>query len=124
MTTTPTTASVPSNERSATRPRRRTPLLLTVAAWSVPVLVLGQFALLAVVPVAGIAIETLVGARARALRRWALPLVIAYAVPLAIWIVRPDPAASLSKDIAPALVALVVAASIPLLVRITARRKG
>lgn len=102
--------------------RRRTPLFIHIAAWSVPVLVLGQFAMLAIVPVAAIVIGSLVSARARALRWWAGLLGILYAAPLAIWILRPDGAQSLSKDISPVFVGLIVAASAVLIVKILTRR--
>jgi len=113
MTTIPTPA----------RTARRTPLFIHIAAWSVPVLVLGQFAMLAIVPVAMIAIGTAVNARARALRWWGWLLAAVYATPLAIWLLRGDGAQSLSKDIHPAFVALIVAVSVVFLLKIYTRRR-
>ena len=115
MTTTPVQTHVPST--------RRTPLFIHIAAWSVPVLVLAEFALLAIVPVAAILIGTLINARARALRWWAGLLAAVYLTPLAIWLLREDGAQSLSKDIHPVFVGLIVAVSIAFLVKVYTRRK-
>ena len=117
------TTSTPTTHVHHNRSSRRTPLFIHIAAWSVPVLMLGQFALLAVVPVAAIVIGTLVNARARALRWWAGLLGIVYAVPLGLWILRPDAAQSLSKDIHPALLTTVVVISAAFLIKVYTRRK-
>lgn len=116
------TLNQPSPPETTPRPRRRTPLPLHIAAWSVPVLVLTQFSMVAILPVALLLIGTFVSPRARALRWWAGALAVAYATPLTIWILREDGAQSLSKDMHPALGALIVAASVAVLVRIYARR--
>ena len=115
MTTTPSGLT--------TRSPRRTPVYFHIAAWAVPALVLGDFALLAVVPVSMIAIGSRVDARVRTLRWPAGLLTVAYALPLALWIGNPDRAQSLSKDINPGLAALIVAASAVLLVTLYIRRK-
>ncbi len=93
------------------------PRTITVAAWSVPVLILGQFALLAVVPVVMIVVSVFRHARLRVLRPYAAALAVLYAVPLGVWALSPDRAESLSKDIDPWLAALVVAAAVTLAVR-------
>jgi hypothetical protein len=120
-----TTATPPDAPASVTAPKRtrRTPLALHISAWSVPVLVLTQFSMVAIVPVAIILIGTLVSPRARALRWWAGALAAAYATPLVIWILREDGARSLSKDMHPALGALLVAVSVAVIVKISTRRK-
>ncbi|MFF5213385.1 hypothetical protein [Streptosporangium sp. NPDC000396] len=41
-----------TTSRSPTRPERRTPLPVTISAWAIPVMVVGQFALPSAVPVA------------------------------------------------------------------------
>lgn len=87
-----------------------------ISAWAVPVLIIGQFAMVAVVPVVIALIGTLRDARLRPLRCFAVALAAAYAVPLAIWRLRAEPAQSLSKDINPFLAALVVVAAIALAV--------
>lgn len=102
---------------------RRTPLYAHIAAWAVPVMVLGQFAMLAIVPVALLLIASFADARVRALRWYTGLLAVLYATPLIIWIVRPDGAQSLSKDIHPVFVGLIVAASALLLVKIYTRRR-
>lgn len=90
----------------------RVPRSVIVSVWTVPVLIVGQFAILAVVPVAIVLIGTLRDARLRALRGWAAALAVAYAVPLALWAIGPDRAPSLSKDIHPVVAGLVVAVAV------------
>ncbi len=93
----------------------RAPRALTISAWAVPVMVLGQFALLAAIPVAVALIAALTRVRDRAVRGTAGLLAAAFAIPLVVWLVRPDGAQSLSKDIHPGFVALIVAASAALI---------
>jgi hypothetical protein len=69
-----------------------------VAAWAFPVMVLGQFALLAGIPVAIVLARTL---RSRAARWWSGLTAAAYVVPLAIWLLGPSTAPSLSKSLSP-----------------------
>lgn len=102
----------------AARPTRRVPLSIVVSAWAVPVLIVGQFAMLAVVPVAVLLVGTVRDTRLRALRWWAAALAVAYATPLVLWAVGPDRAPSLSKDMEPGLAALVVAAAAALIVAV------
>lgn len=90
---------------------RRVPRSVVISTWAVPVMVLGQFALLAVVPVVLVVRGVLRNARLRHLRLPALLLAASWTTPLAVWILRPDRAESLSKDISPAFVALILAAS-------------
>ena len=118
-----TITSTTSLTEPTSRARQVTPRFIHIAAWSVPALVLGQFALLAVIPVAVIMIGTLVNARARALRWWAGLLTAVYLTPLAIWILREDGAQSLAKDIHPVFVGLIVLASVAFLVKIYTRRR-
>lgn len=106
------------------RRERRTRRRVLVSAWLVPVLVLGQFALVAVVPVVLVLVGTLRSARLQALRGWAIGLAAAYAVPLAIWAFSPDRAQSLSKDIHPVFAGLVVAAALAVAVRGHLLRRG
>ncbi|MFE7114684.1 hypothetical protein ACFU99_04590 [Streptomyces sp. NPDC057654] len=97
---------------TGTDPRApRVPRALTVSAWAVPVMVLGQFALLAAVPVAIALVTALARVRDRAVRGAAALVAAAFAIPLVVWLVRPDGAQSLSKDIHPGFVALLVGAS-------------
>lgn len=102
---------------------RRTPLYIHIAAWAVPVMILGQFALFAALPVMVLMIGTLADARIRALRWWAGLVTALYAVPLAIWLLRSDGAQSLSKDMHPVFVVLIIVASAVLLLKIATRRK-
>jgi hypothetical protein len=92
------------------RPSRLTSV--HVAAWAVPVMVVGQFAMLAIAPLVYVLVRTFRDARLGALRWWAAGLGVAYATPLALWAIRPDRAPSLSKDMHPALAAVVVAAGV------------
>jgi len=102
----------PAPATSPTAPSRRMPRTVIVSAWAVPVLVIGQFAMMAILPVALVLVLTLRDARLRALRWWAVALAAAYATPLLLWAVGPDRAPSLSKDVHPALGAVVVAAAV------------
>lgn len=95
-----------------------------ISAWSVPVLVIGQFALLAVVPVLVVLFRSLRDARLREVRPWAVGLGLVYATPLAIWLIRPNGAPSLSKDINPGFVVLIVIAAALLLIKIRTQSKG
>ncbi|MFI6734933.1 hypothetical protein ACIBI9_18555 [Nonomuraea sp. NPDC050451] len=109
---------------SPARTDRRTPLAVTISSWAVPVMVLGQFALLAIVPVTIALVGALLHARDRMVRWAAALLALAYAIPLVVWLTRPDGAPSLSKDIHPAFVALIVAASAALIVAILRARRS
>lgn len=115
-TTSPTTAASP-------RTARRTPIYVHIAAWTVPVMVLGQFAMLAVAPVLVLFVASIADARVRALRWYTGLLTALYATPLVIWVLRPDGAPSLSKDIHPVFVGLIVVASALLLAKILTRRR-
>ncbi|GAB3833234.1 hypothetical protein [Kribbella italica] len=95
-----------------TEPARRRSRAVIISAFAVPVMVVGQFAMLAVVPVAVLVAGTFRNARLRALRWWAIALATAYAIPLAAWAIGPDRAPSLSKDMHPALAGVIVAASV------------
>ncbi|RKT54642.1 hypothetical protein [Saccharothrix australiensis] len=91
---------------------RRSSLPVIVSAWAVPVLVIAQFAMVSVVPVLVVLIGVLRDPHLRTLRWWASALTAAYALPLALWAIGPERAPSLSKDMHPALAALVVAAGV------------
>lgn len=102
---------------------RRTPRSVAISAWAAPLLVVGDFALLAVVPVALVLVGALRDRRVRALRWPAALLAAVYATPLAIWLLNPDRPESLSKDIDPTFVVLIVAASAAVLGTIYLRRR-
>ncbi|MFE7567054.1 hypothetical protein ACFU76_08825 [Streptomyces sp. NPDC057539] len=103
--------------------RRRTSLPVTISAWAVPIMVLGQFALIAIVPVTIALVGALRGAPDRAVRRAASLVAVAFAIPLVVWLTRPDGAESLSKDIHPGFVGLIVAASAALILTIHRARR-
>lgn len=105
-----------ASPQTRTRAARSVPLPVTVAAWAVPVMVIGQFAMVAVLPVVTVLIGAHRSVRGRAARLAATLLAAAYAAPLVIWLVRPDGAESLSKDMHPVFAGLIVAASAALLV--------
>jgi hypothetical protein len=98
------------------RRTRPTPRTVIISAAAVPVLVVGQFAMVAILPVALVLVGTLRNARLRPLRWWAAALAAAYAIPLARWAIGPDRAPSLSKDMHPGFAALIVAAAVAVLV--------
>ena len=105
-----TTSSTPAVD---TITRRRTPRYFQISLWSIPVLVIGQFAMLAIIPVLIVLIGSLRDARLRALRPWSIALAGAYATPLVIWAIRPVGAPSLSKDMHPAFVVLIALVAVP-----------
>ena len=109
------------SDRTATR----APRTVLISAAAVPVLVVGQFAMVAILPVVLVVVGTFRDARLRALRWWSVALGAAYATPLALWIIGPDRAPSLSKDMHPGLAGLIVAASVAVLVALVViRRRG
>lgn len=101
----------------------RAPRYVHISAWAIPLMVIGQFSMLAIIPMSLLLVGTLRGTRTRALRWWAGLLAVAYAAPLAIWLLRPDGAQSLSKDMHPAFAALIVAVSAVLLVKLHRRQR-
>ncbi|SEF23694.1 hypothetical protein SAMN05421837_102357 [Amycolatopsis pretoriensis] len=78
-----------------------------VAAWAFPVMVLGQFALLAGIPAAIVLARTL---RSPAARWWSALMTTAYVVPLSVWLLGPATAPSLSKSLSPVATGIVAAA--------------
>ncbi|GAA4889262.1 hypothetical protein [Actinomycetospora straminea] len=111
MSVTPTSTPTPA---PAGPTARRVPRSVLVSAWAVPVMLVGGFAMLAVVPVTVAVVGILRDARLRALRWWAAALGLAYATPLALWAIGPDRAPSLTKDMHPAPAAVIVAVSLGL----------
>lgn len=101
---------------------RRARLSAFISAWAVPILVLGEFALLAALPVVVLMVATLRDARMRSMRWWVAALAVAYATPLAVWLLRPGSAESLSKDMSPFAVGVVVAVSIAVIAKLHTRR--
>jgi hypothetical protein len=83
-----------------------------ICALLVPVMIVGGFAMLAVIPVGIVVHFTVRDPRLRALRVWAALLVAAYAIPLALWGALPDRAPSLTKDMHPAFAVGIVLAAL------------
>jgi hypothetical protein len=92
-----------------------------ISACAVPVLVVGQFAMLAIVPVALVLAGTL--RSNTALRPWAALLTVVYAIPLALWAIGPDRAPSLSKDMHPVFVPLISVAAVAVIVAFVSLRR-
>jgi hypothetical protein len=101
----------------------RTPKSVLISACAVPVLVIGQFAMLAIVPVALVLTATLRNTALRSLRPWAALLAVVYAIPLALWAIGPDRAPSLSKDMAPVFVPVISAAAVAVIVALGSLRR-
>lgn len=120
------TTALPSAAPTITAVKpRRAPLAVLISAWAVPIMVVGGFAFLAYIPLAVVVIGVLFDPRSRrALGWWTAPLALAWFVPFGIWQSRPDPAESMSKDISPLFIGLVVLAAVALLGRIYTRRKS
>ena len=95
-----------------------------ISAWAVPVLVLGQFAMMAIFPVALIVRGTLRDPHLRPLRGWAAAVAVAYAIPLVRWAAGPDRARSLSRDMDPVFAKVIVVAAAAFIVafHVLARR--
>lgn len=114
---TPSTAApltgVTTTDDKTTHVTRR----VAIAAASVPVLVIGQFAMVAIIPVGMVVRNTWRHPHLRKLRPWAAGLATAYAIPLAMWAIGPDRAPSLSKDMATPFAGLIVFAAIAFLAR-------
>lgn len=91
-----------------TSPSRRVERTVIISIWAVPILVVGQFAMLALVPVVLALTVSLRHARLHGPRRWTIALATAYAAPLILWAIGPDRAPSLSRDMHPAFAALIV----------------
>jgi hypothetical protein len=115
-----TTTSAPAVDITSAR---RTPRYFLISLWSIPVMVIGQFAFLAIIPVLIVLTGSIRDARLRAVRALSLVLGASYAAPLAIWAIRPDRAQSLSKDIHPAFVGLISLASAVALIRTYTRKR-
>jgi hypothetical protein len=94
-----------------------------ISACLVPVMVIGQFAMLAVIPVALVLIGTLRHPELRPLRWWSAALAAVYATPLVLWAIGPDRAPSLSKDMAPVFGWLISAAALAVVVAFTVLRR-
>lgn len=112
----PTTSPAPASTK-----RGRAPLSVMIAAWSAPILVAVDFALLAVVPVTVVLVRSLRRSRLRALRWPAGLLAAVYTTPLTLWLLDPARAGSLSKHIEWVWVALIVAASAVVLLTLHTR---
>ncbi|WP_181770869.1 hypothetical protein [Amycolatopsis pittospori] len=102
----------------------RAPRSVIISAWAVPIMIIGQFAMIAIVPVALVLIGTLRDARLRALRWGAIALTAAYATPLALWAIGPERAPSLSKDMHPVFAAIIVAVGVAFAVAVHVLRRS
>ena len=83
-----------------------------VAAWAVPVMVIGEFGLLSGIPIAVVLVASLRDRRSTALRWWAGALALAYATPLTMWLAGPSQAPSLSKYMDSTTTAVLAAAGV------------
>lgn len=97
---------------SAAIRRNSVPRKVTISAWTIPLLVLGQFSFVATIPVTLIVVSVLRHFSSGPMRWAAIALGASFATPLAIWALRPDRAPSLSKDMSPTFAALIVAAAV------------
>ncbi|MFD2466518.1 hypothetical protein [Amycolatopsis silviterrae] len=93
-------------------PAPRVSLPILVTAWSVPALVLGQFALISGIPLAALLISSLRNSQPPALRWWSAGLTAVYLGVLALWLSNPESAPSLSKSMNPAVTAVFVASGV------------
>lgn len=91
---------------ATTRTKAHPSTSVLVAAWAVPVLVIGEFGLISGIPIAVVLIASLRDRRSKVLRWWTGALALAYATPLTLWLTGPSEAPSLSKYMSPAVTAL------------------
>lgn len=98
----------------------RTSKAVLVAAWAVPVMVAGQFALLSGVPIAVVLIGSL---RRRTHRWWAAGLAAVYAAVLTMWLAGPSGAPSLSKYLSPVATAVFTAAGVVVAAAVSRRAR-
>ncbi|TBN57923.1 hypothetical protein EYE40_11235 [Glaciihabitans arcticus] len=101
----------------------RAPLFIQIAAWAIPVLLLSGFAMIALLPVLVALIGSFTDQRARYLRWWTTAVAALYSIPLVILNVRPDPAGSLTKDMHPVFLVLIVVSAAALLARLYIGRR-
>jgi len=97
-----------TNTRASVHPSKR----VLVAAWAVPVMVIGKFGLLSGIPIAVVLVASLRKGRSKALRWWSGALTLAYATPLTMWLAGPSQAPSLSKYMDSTTTAALAAAGI------------
>lgn len=102
---------------------RRIPLRVNISVWAAPLMVVGDFALLAVLPITLVLYGALRDSRVRFLRWPAGLLAAVYAIPLSLWLLNPNRPESLSKDIDPVFVVLIIAASAVALLALHTRRR-
>ncbi|WP_370962078.1 hypothetical protein [Amycolatopsis sp. cg9] len=108
---------------TTTVPARRTSTAVLVAAWTVPIMVLGQFAFLSVVPIAVVLVGTL--RAGNSLRWWAAGLTAVYAALAGAWLLGPSSAPSLSKFLSPVATGVFAAAGVAVAVAaVVSRRRG
>lgn len=93
-------------------PVSRASLPVLITAWSVPALVLGQFALLSGIPLIALLVSSLRNSQPRALRWWSAGLAAVYLGVLALWALSPESAPSLSKSMNPTVTAFFVASGV------------
>ncbi|RSD20857.1 hypothetical protein [Amycolatopsis eburnea] len=108
---------------TTTAPARRTSTAVLIAAWAVPVMVLGQFAFLTVLPIAVV----LAGAlrAGNSLRWWASGLAAGYAALIGAWLLGPGDAPSLSKFLSPVATGIFAAAGAAVAIAaVVSRRRG
>ena len=117
-------STTPVHTVPARRKPRRDSRSVIISAWAVPALVLGQFAMVASIPVAIMVRGTMRDPHLRPLRWWAVAVAAAYATPLVLWAVGPERARSLSKDMDPvfARAIVVTAAAFIVAFNVVARR--
>lgn len=106
-----------------TRPISAPPLAI-VSAYAATIFVAGQFAKVAIIPVVLVLVATVFGPYVRRLGWAAGALVGAYAIPFALYLLNPDRAQSLSKDMHPGWVVVIVAVGLVYIVAYHAIRRG
>jgi hypothetical protein len=113
-THTPSVSSAPL--ASGPNPTRRPSRTTVIAAVAAPLLVAGQFAMVAVLPVTVALVSAFAMRESRATRFWAIVLGAAYAVPFLRYLTDPDRPRSLSASLDLYSTTAILAAGVALLV--------
>lgn len=91
-----------------------TPRAVIISAWAIPVMVAGQFAMLAIIPLGIAAAGILRNRQLHGLRGWVAAVSAAYGAGLLMWAIGPDRAPSLSKELHPAHEVVITALGVAL----------
>lgn len=106
-----------TNIINETRPNRKAPWHVVIAAWAAPITVLTGWAFVAALPVAIVTWSSWRDPRVRPLRWWATLSTVAYAIPFVMYLSQ-DNYPSMSKMLDPAMTAFIVAPALVVIAKL------